>query len=144
MDANIQWGLDKKNNMLAARKTKSPSKLRKMAKDLLSGVVSDDGHIAGELVKNLGLPFYIAYKLAKDFNEDEYIEYNLCTRPDATAKALDKLADSKNPDTVEAVARHSNLWKMTVRKLARQKISRIAAVMAVAKLSVHTKSCPKS
>ena len=83
-----KWGKDLRNSLGAARETTAPVQLVKMAGDILSGRIEDDGGITEELICNNCLPFAEALKLARHWGGR--FAYDLCNRLDSTTEAIEE------------------------------------------------------
>ena len=114
---NWVWGTDLENCLRAARDTKDPAKLEKMAEDILTGRVSDDGEITEALILNSYAPFAAVLKLARLWGNMFSVE--LCQRPDATAEALKEFSKYFNAIDAEIIVTHPNTDPKTRLKVAR-------------------------
>jgi len=111
-----KWGKDLRNSLGAARETTAPVQLVKMAGDILSGRIEDDGGITEELICNKHLHFELALKLARQW--DSRFACDLCNRHDATAEALDEFCVHLDAISAEAFIEHPNIGAGARRKLA--------------------------
>ena len=111
-----KWGKDLRNNLGAARENTAPVQLAKMAEDILSGRIEDDGEITEELICNKNLRFEMALKLARQWGGR--FAYELCNRPDATSEALEELCVHLDAISAEAFIEHPNIGAGGRRKMA--------------------------
>lgn len=114
-----EWGKDLENCLGAARETTDPSQLEKMAEDILSGQVLDDGVIAEEIVLNKRTQFQAAARLSEIFEND--FAYELCSRDDATPEVLDKFCLHWDLLIANKIANHHNTLLSTLKKMVASK-----------------------
>jgi hypothetical protein len=106
------WGLDDQNSIMAARTSGDPEELKRMAEDIISGqihnwgLIFDPQIIGEELMRNAKMPFESAEKLATASRGVWDFGHYLCSRPDATAAALDFWADEWGIMVILAILKH--------------------------------------
>lgn len=136
--AEPNWGKTEKSCILAIRGARDPAQLDRMAADIMSGEVFDDGVLMEELIENKRLPFETARRIARMQRRVNDFGYELCSREDATPEALDEWADDWDPLTIHAISRHPNTSVATLTKIVQNCDPRmIKAALANPKCPAH-------
>jgi hypothetical protein len=118
-DAVIFGGGDKESRLLSAETETDLTKLIGMAEVLTAAVDTPEAAIlVPTLVQNLNLPFDLAFRLAGSYYGVHDLGYELSSRPDATAQALDELLYEECGNYVaEAIVKHPNVRLSTLKSL---------------------------
>ena len=120
------WGLDEVHSQAAAFRAKDLNTVCKMADELLTKEITDDGELISCLIENKVLPFDRANQLAKYAQKFWKPGCYLCARKDAPPEALDEWAEAGDLSWIRTIVGNQNTKLETIEKLARHSDPEVA------------------